>query len=58
MRRKFQDGERSYFGLQFLSIGPEDLAFLFEKLYGHPYSSEEDARWEGGTPPPPLDLFP
>jgi c-di-GMP-binding flagellar brake protein YcgR len=58
VRRKFQDGERSYFGLQFLSISPEDLAFLFEKLYGHPYSSEEDARWEGGTPPPPLDLFP
>ncbi len=58
VRRKFQDGERSYFGLQFLSISPEDLAFLFEKLYGRPYSSEEDVRWEGGTPPPPLDLFP
>jgi len=57
VRRKFQDGERSYFGLQFLSITPEDLAFLFQKLYGRPYSSEEDGRWEGGTPPPPLDLF-
>jgi hypothetical protein len=57
VRRKFQDGERSYFGLQFLSISPEDLAFLFQKLYGRPYSSEEDDRWEGGTPPPPLDLF-
>jgi hypothetical protein len=57
VRRKFQDEERSYFGLQFLSITPEDLAFLFEKLYGRPYTSEEDSRWEGGTPPPPLDLF-
>jgi hypothetical protein len=57
VRRKFQDAERSYFGLQFLSIEPEDLAFLFQKLYGRPYSSEEDSRWEGGTPPPPLDLF-
>ncbi len=57
VRRKFQDGERCYFGLQFLSITPEDLAFLFQKLYGRPYSSEEDGRWEGGTPPPPLDLF-
>jgi hypothetical protein len=57
VRRKFQDGERNYFGLQFLSITPEDLAFLFLKLYGRPYSSEEDSRWEGGTPPPPLDLF-
>jgi len=57
VRRKFQDGERNYYGLQFLSISPEDLAFLFEKLYGRAYSSEEDGRWEGGTPPPPLDLF-
>jgi c-di-GMP-binding flagellar brake protein YcgR len=57
VRRKFQDEQRSYFGLQFLSIAPEDLAFLFQKLYGRPYSSEEDNTWEGGTPPPPLDLF-
>jgi hypothetical protein len=57
VRRKFQDEQRSYFGLQFLSIAPEDLAFLFQKLYGRPYSSEEDTTWEGGTPPPPLDLF-
>ena len=57
VRRKFQDGERSYFGLQFLSISPEDHAFLCQKLYGRPFSSEEDGRWEGGTPPPPLDLF-
>ena len=57
VRRKFQDGERCYFGLQFLSISPEDLTFLFEKLYGRPFSSEEETKWEGGTPPPPLDLF-
>jgi hypothetical protein len=57
VRRKFQDGERSYFALQFLQISPEDMAFLFEKLYGKPFSSEEDGKWEGGTPPPPLDLF-
>jgi hypothetical protein len=57
VRRKFQDNERSYFGAQFLSISPEDLAFLFEKLYGRPLTREEDSRWEGGMPPPPLDLF-
>ena len=57
VRRKLQDEERSYFGLQFLAITPEDLAFLFQKLYGRPYSSQEDGQWEGGTPPPPLDLF-
>ncbi len=57
VRRKYQDNERSYFGVQFLTISPEDLSFLFEKLYGRPFSREEDSKWEGGTPPPPLDLF-
>jgi hypothetical protein len=57
VRRKFQDSERCYFGVQFLDISQEDLNFLYEKLYGRPYSLEEDNRWEGGTPPPPLDLF-
>jgi hypothetical protein len=57
VRRKFQDAERCYFGVQFLDITQEDLNFLYEKLYGKPYSLEEDNRWEGGTPPPPLDLF-
>jgi len=57
VRRKFQDNERSYFGLQFLSLDAEDKAFLFQKLYGRPYTSSEEDRWEGGTPPPPLDLF-
>jgi hypothetical protein len=57
VRRKFQDAERCYFGVQFLDINQEDLNFLFEKLYARPYSIEEENKWEGGTPPPPLDLF-
>ena len=57
VRRKFQDAERCYFGVQFLNISQEDLNFLYEKLYAKPYSLEEENRWEGGTPPPPLDLF-
>ena len=57
VRRKFQDAERCYFGVQFLDINQEDLNFLFEKLYAKPYSIEEENKWEGGTPPPPLDLF-
>jgi hypothetical protein len=57
VRRKFQDEERSYFGVQFLSISPEDLAFLYQKLYGRTFTHEEESRWEGGMPPPPLDLF-
>ncbi len=57
IRRKFQDSERCYFGVQFLDINQEDLNFLFEKLYGKVYTLEEENKWEGGTPPPPLDLF-
>jgi hypothetical protein len=57
VRRKFQDSERCYFGVQFLHISQEHLNFLYEKLYGKPHSLEEDDRWEGGVPPPPLDLF-
>lgn len=57
VRRKFHDAERCYFGVQFLDINQEDLNFLFEKLYAKPYSIEEEDKWEGGTPPPPLDLF-
>jgi hypothetical protein len=57
VRRKFQDAQRAYFGVQFLQISQEDLNFLFARLYGRPYTVEEDNRWEGGTPPPPLDLF-
>jgi hypothetical protein len=57
VRRKFHDSARCYFGVQFLELNQEDLNFLFEKLYGKPYSLEEENRWEGGTPPPPLDLF-
>jgi hypothetical protein len=57
VRRRFQDASRCYFAVQFLQIKQEDLNYLFEKLYGKPYSLEEEDRWEGGTPPPPLDLF-
>lgn len=57
VRRKFQDAQRSYFGVQFLRIDQDDLNFLFARLYGRPYTVEEENRWEGGTPPPPLDLF-
>jgi len=57
VRRKFQDAERCYFGIQFLEISQDDSNFLFEKLYAKPYSREEQNKWEGGAPPPPLDLF-
>lgn len=57
VRRKFQDKERSYFGVQFLRIDPQDFRFLFELLYGKPLRPEDENSWEGGTPPPTLNLF-
>jgi len=57
VRRKLQDAQRYYYGVQFLRIDEADLAFLFSRLYGRPPSAEDEQRWEGGTPPPPLKLF-
>ena len=57
VRRKFKDNQRCYFGVQFLNFAEEDFRYLFELLYGWPYTMEEEDRWEGGSPPPPLDLF-
>lgn len=54
--RKFKDSENVYFGVLFMRIQPEDFRFLFEHLYGKKFSEEYEARWEGGAPPPPLDL--
>jgi len=57
VRRKFKDNQRCYFGVQFLEFSEEDFRYLFELLYGRPYTMEEEDSWEGGSPPPPLDLF-
>ncbi len=57
VRRKFQDNEFAYFGIQFMKIDPEDFRFLFELLYGKPFRLEEEGLWEGGAPPPKLELF-
>jgi hypothetical protein len=57
VRRKFRDAQRYYYGIQFLRLDDEDLSYLFTRLYGRPFSAEEERRWEGGMPPPPLKLF-
>jgi hypothetical protein len=57
VRRKLQDSQRYYYGIQFLRINDDDLGPLFAKLYGKPFTAEEEQKWEGGTPPPPLELF-
>jgi hypothetical protein len=54
--RKFKDAENSYFGVLFLKIAPEDFRFLFEYLYGKPFQTKYEMSWEGGSPPPPVEL--
>jgi hypothetical protein len=54
--RKFHDAENTYFGLLFLKIDDEDFGFLFRYLYGKELDPSLEGRWEGGAPPPPLDM--
>lgn len=54
--RKFRDAENIYFGVLFLKIDPGDFAFLFEYLYGKPFDPVYENVWEGGAPPPPVEL--
>jgi hypothetical protein len=54
--RKFHDVESSYFGLLFLKVSDEDFRVLFRYLYGKEFDPASEGRWEGGAPPPPLDM--
>jgi hypothetical protein len=50
--RKFKDHSTCYFGVQFLKISNADFGFLFNYLYGKPFTKEDEMLWEGGAPPP------
>jgi len=54
--RKFKDAENAYFGVLFLKIAEEDFKVLFRFLYGKPFDPSLEGTWEGGAPPPPLDM--
>ena len=54
--RKFRDAENAFFGVLFLRIDPEDFRFLFQYLYGKPFDPLYESVWEGGAPPPPLQI--
>jgi hypothetical protein len=54
--RKFRDAENTYFGVLFLKLAEEDFQFLFHFLYGKEFDPSLEGRWEGGAPPPPLDM--
>jgi hypothetical protein len=38
--RRFTDRTTNYFGCQFLDIAPEDIRFLFEFIYGKPFTDD------------------
>ena len=54
--RKFRDAENNYFGVLFLKVEPKDFMYLFEYLYGKPFDPVYEGVWEGGAPPPPLEM--
>ncbi|MDR2245775.1 MAG: PilZ domain-containing protein [Treponema sp.] len=39
--RQYNDKTTSYFGCRFLDIAPEDIRFLFEFIYGKPFTDED-----------------
>ncbi len=54
--RKYTYKNQFFYGIQFLEIEPEDFRFLFEYVYGRSFTEADDRLWEGGAPPPELDL--
>jgi hypothetical protein len=39
--RQYSDSTTSYFGCRFMDIAPEDIRFLFEFIYGKPFTDED-----------------
>jgi PilZ domain len=52
--RKYKIKGIYFYGIQFLEIVPEDFRFLFDYVYGRPFSDDDDRLWEGGAEPPEL----
>jgi len=45
--RRFKDKSAGYFGCRFLNTAPEDIRFLFERLYGRQVASNDSAFLSG-----------
>jgi hypothetical protein len=45
--RRYKDNAMGYFGCRFLDMAPEDMRFLFEHLYGKPFT-DSDASFVSG----------
>ena len=45
--RRYRDNTQGYFGCRFINTEPEDLRFLFEFIYGKPFTGMEAAFFSG-----------
>ncbi|GAB1481646.1 hypothetical protein MASR2M78_04610 [Treponema sp.] len=39
--RRYKDNTNSYYGCRYINIAPEDLRFLFEHIYGKPFTDDD-----------------
>jgi len=54
--RKYESGGVTCFGVQFMEMQPEDFRYLFDQIYGRPFTERDDAFWEGGAAPPKIEF--
>lgn len=47
IRRHYVGGPEGFFGIEFTMMAPEDFRFLFEYLYGRPFTDDESDSVEG-----------
>ena len=53
IRRHYAGSGEAYFGIQFHMMAPEDFRFLFEYLYGRPFTDGDADSVEGARTPAP-----
>ncbi|MBI9106854.1 MAG: PilZ domain-containing protein [Spirochaetales bacterium] len=54
--RKYHNKGRTFYGLQYMDIKPDDFRYLFEYVYGRVFTETDSSLWEGGSRPPTLEL--
>ncbi|MDY7028900.1 MAG: PilZ domain-containing protein [Spirochaetota bacterium] len=54
--RRYETAGMTFFGVQFMEMQPEDFRFLFDQIYGRPFTEKDDAYWEGGAAPPKIEF--